>query len=93
MIDLDVLRYAATHGQAAEDEAPLFLASADEIERLREQLQIANNQIRKLCAECPHGDPCCPCQDGDTCHYEDDTESGTSAWPCTHCGTDQRSTE
>lgn len=19
---------------------------------------------------CPHGDPTCPCQDGDTCHYE-----------------------
>lgn len=20
---------------------------------------------------CPHGDPLCPCQDGDPCHYED----------------------
>jgi hypothetical protein len=19
---------------------------------------------------CPHGDPCCPCRDGDSCHYE-----------------------
>ena len=19
---------------------------------------------------CPHGDPLCPCQDGDPCHYE-----------------------
>lgn len=19
---------------------------------------------------CPHGDPTCPCQDGDACHYE-----------------------
>lgn len=21
---------------------------------------------------CPHGDPTCPCQDGDPCHYEGD---------------------
>lgn len=21
-------------------------------------------------APCPHGDPTCPCQDGDSCHYE-----------------------
>lgn len=21
---------------------------------------------------CPHGDPTCPCQDGDACHYEGD---------------------
>lgn len=21
-------------------------------------------------ARCPHGDPFCPCQDGDSCHYE-----------------------
>lgn len=20
--------------------------------------------------DCPHGDPACPCQDGDPCHYE-----------------------
>lgn len=34
-VDLDALRYAAVYGQAAEDEAPLFLAAADEIDRLR----------------------------------------------------------
>lgn len=50
-VDLDAIRYAATYGQAGEDEAPLFLAAADEIERLREQLDIANWQIRSLCAE------------------------------------------
>lgn len=21
-------------------------------------------------SRCRHGDPCCPCQDGDVCHYE-----------------------
>jgi hypothetical protein len=25
---------------------------------------------------CPYGDPTCPCQDGDACHYE-----GPDAWP------------
>jgi hypothetical protein len=27
------------------------------------------------------GDPMCPCQDGDCCHYEDHAPSGTKAWP------------
>jgi hypothetical protein len=27
-------------------------------------------------AECPHGDPACPCPDGCPCHYE-----GADAWP------------
>lgn len=26
---------------------------------------------------CPHGDPTCPCPDGDACHYE-----GADAWIC-----------
>jgi hypothetical protein len=26
---------------------------------------------------CPHGDPTCPCPDGDSCHYE-----GTDAFTC-----------
>jgi hypothetical protein len=30
-------------------------------------------------AECPHGDPTCPCQDGDVCHYVDDPATGTKA--------------
>ncbi len=30
-------------------------------------------------ADCPHGDPHCPCQDGDACHYEDVGDS--KAWP------------
>lgn len=30
---------------------------------------------------CPEGDPTCPCQDGDVCHYQDDPETGTQAWP------------
>lgn len=34
---------------------------------------------------CPHGDPCCPCQDGDTCHYE--PSGDTPAMACRHCGT------
>lgn len=28
---------------------------------------------------CPHGDPTCPCPDGDVCHYEDDPVTGTTA--------------
>jgi hypothetical protein len=39
-------------------------------------------------AMCRHGDPYCPCQDGDTCHY-----AGPDAWPppptvelSCHCG-------
>jgi hypothetical protein len=30
-------------------------------------------------AGCPHGDPACPCQDGDVCHYVDDPATGTKA--------------
>lgn len=26
--------------------------------------------VRDGAPACPHGDPCCPCQDGDPCHYE-----------------------
>ena len=38
--------------------------------------------------ECPYGDPYCPCQDGDQCHYVDDAgPPATAAWPCEHCGT------
>lgn len=29
--------------------------------------------------ECVYGDPTCPCQDGDLCHYVDDPETGTPA--------------
>jgi hypothetical protein len=28
---------------------------------------------------CPFGDPTCPCQDGDVCHYRDDPVTGTKA--------------
>jgi hypothetical protein len=31
-------------------------------------------------AKCKYGDPTCPCQDGDLCHYE-----GKNAWPAPHC--------
>ena len=35
---------------------------------------------------CPHGDPFCPCQDGDLCHYEAAAgPPATAAWPCEHC--------
>jgi hypothetical protein len=30
-------------------------------------------------AACPHGDPTCPCPDGDVCHYVDDPLSETLA--------------
>lgn len=48
-------------------------------------------------AACPHGDPTCPCPDGDVCHYEDDpgnpNADGRKAEPCEHCGTAQRPTD
>lgn len=31
---------------------------------------------------CPHGDPYCPCQDGDACHYE--PTATTPAWNGTY---------
>jgi hypothetical protein len=40
-------------------------------------------------AKCKYGDPTCPCQDGDLCHYE-----GKDAWPipkCPKCGVSFRS--
>lgn len=30
-------------------------------------------------AECPYGDPTCPCRDGDACHYE--WAGDTPPWP------------
>lgn len=32
---------------------------------------------------CPHGDPACPCQDGDSCHYE--AYGDSPAMACAHC--------
>lgn len=34
---------------------------------------------------CAHGDPFCPCRDGEPCHYE--AHDGTSPLGCAHCGT------
>lgn len=33
---------------------------------------------------CPHGDPACPCQDGDPCHYEDTVDTKATAPPAPH---------
>lgn len=30
---------------------------------------------------CPHGDPTCPCSDGDACHYEQVGDSPPSRGP------------
>jgi hypothetical protein len=41
-----------------------------------------------ISGQCPHGDPTCPCPDGDWCHYEDDPATGTKAMRCPtpgHC--------
>jgi hypothetical protein len=38
--------------------------------------------------DCPHGDPTCPCQDGDPCNYEDDPETGTVGLPSPLCTCD-----
>ncbi len=32
-------------------------------------------------AGCAYGDPTCPCQDGDDCHYEWDKKRKTPPWP------------
>lgn len=45
---------------------------------------------------CAFGDPFCPCQDGDVCHYVDDPETGTKAMApptiptCSTCSTPMR---
>ena len=32
-------------------------------------------------SDCPYGDPYCPCQDGDPCHYEgDDAMTPPGEW-------------
>jgi hypothetical protein len=46
-------------------------------------IQQIREDAQRMQAQCPHGDPCCPCQDGDACHYE--TYGDSPAWPCTHC--------
>ncbi len=35
-----------------------------------------DHPLRALGMPCKHGDPLCPCPDGDPCHYE-----GDDAWP------------
>ena len=35
---------------------------------------------------CPFGDPCCPCQDGDSCHYVDLPGSPAMAPPADYPG-------
>lgn len=41
---------------------------------------------RMSAARCPHGDPACPCPDGDACHYRDYPAQGrrpaSKAMPC-----------
>lgn len=57
---------------------------------LVEAVELLRNERHEVAhLPCPHGDPACPCQDGDLCHYEDDPATGTKAWPCPHCGTVQ----
>jgi len=48
---------------------------------LAHQLQVAADAY----PACPHGDPSCPCQDGDSCHYE--PSGDTPAMACRHCST------
>jgi hypothetical protein len=45
-------------------------------------------EAQGISEQCPHGDPTCPCPDGDWCHYEDDPATGTKAMRCPtpgHC--------
>ncbi len=35
-------------------------------------------------SRCPHGDPLCPCQDGDSCHYEGKDPMSYAICPCGH---------
>jgi len=40
---------------------------------------------------CPHGDPTCPCPDGDLCHHEDGP--GSPGWPKPVVGDDKADSE
>ena len=50
----------------------------DRVIRLEEREQV-HSEWRTEIPNC--GDPLCPCQDGDICHYVDDPVSGTKAFP------------
>jgi hypothetical protein len=46
------------------------------------------HEAQGISEQCPHGDPTCPCPDGDWCHHEDDPVTGTKAMRCPtpgHC--------
>ena len=54
-------------------------------ERVTKAVAKAGDDADEASHGCPHGDPTCPCQDGDSCHYED--IPGYPAMACAHCGT------
>lgn len=57
----------------------------------RQRAEQAEAQLAALTAPpapprkaCPYGDPACPCQDGDSCHYEDTVDTQAMAPPAPH---------
>ena len=39
---------------------------------LMERIAALESEVARLTTKCKYGDPMCPCQDGDACHYEGD---------------------
>ena len=55
------------------DEAAAALAELRDSEALaRGKIAEQMIEIARLTTKCKYGDPMCPCQDGDACHYEGD---------------------
>ena len=38
----------------------------------KDRAERAEAEVARLTTKCKYGDPMCPCQDGDACHYEGD---------------------
>lgn len=56
---------------AGEDDPPIFTCDfEDDARALVAALRMLASQFDDTDTACPHGDPTCPCQDGDVCHYE-----------------------
>ena len=59
---------AAALVQLREENAEVYQAN-DYFKRKAER---AEAEVARLTTKCKYGDPMCPCQDGDACHYEGD---------------------
>jgi hypothetical protein len=85
-----------TQGISDEEDAEariLSHRSTDDPDVAREPRRVRKPRTEQgISEQCPHGNPTCPCPDGDWCHYEDDPETGTKAMRCPtpgHCDAGQ----